>query len=682
MRSMDGDQLDIERRSAIRDVDIARLSSGADDACGAVARSPAGSGDNDRLDDRLAALLIGRGHSTHAQVAAAREAGRSLSLPIGQILRARGHLSEAELLSALAQLWHTTIVDLESEPPDPELASRVSPAQAIAAEAIPWRRAGSAIVIATARPDLLATLGAAFPHGTHLVPVLAGRDQIVAAQCTLYGHALAREAEGRAPETTSCRTWRPQAMTRAGLAMAALIVVAGVLFPGPLMLFLMGCAGIVFLCNLALKLLVVAAMLTRPRAPATDPAGARLAVLRPPVVTLLVPLFHEATVATHLVQRLARLHYPPERLDILLCVEAEDDVTARALAATRLPPHMRAITVPEGQPRTKPRALNYCLNYARGDIVGIYDAEDLPEPDQIARVVQRFAEVGPEVACLQGQLDYYNSAHNWIARMFTMEYASWFRVLLPGVQRLGLVVPLGGTTLFLRSDALERLGGWDAHNVTEDAELGLRLARAGYRTEIVETTTFEEANAAIRPWIRQRSRWLKGYLVTWAAAMRQPFALWRDLGTWRFVGVQAQFLAAVLGFLLSPLLWSLGIKAAGFAHPLDRYMPEGWYPPLFAVMLLGAGLTMAVALLGCRAAHLRHHRIYAPLMEVYYILGIAAAWRAVFETLVRPFFWAKTAHGQFGGTHPLADTVRDRQQRPDQSCSASSLRRTTNAMDR
>ncbi|GAA5066060.1 glycosyltransferase [Roseibacterium beibuensis] len=631
------------------------------------------------FDDRLAAILVGRGLATVAQVNDARAATRTLALPLGRILQARDLISEAELLSALSQLYGTAIVDLHSDAPDPALAGSVPAERAIGAEAIPWRRAGSALVVATARPDLLTQLEQDLPPGMRLLPVLASREKIASAQHDAYGAKLAREAEGRAPEEHSCRVWNPRSLAGRAYLVAMLLAALAVLQPGVAIVGAMGLAILVYAANLTLKLLSLGATLIGKRPP--RPEGAAPTLLRLPVVTVLVPLYREAEIASHLVRRLARLDYPPERLDVILCVEEDDAITSAALAATHLPPHIRAIRVPPGTPRTKPRALNYALNYARGTIIGIYDAEDRPDPDQITRIVHRFAEVAPNVACLQGQLDYHNSTHNWIARMFTVEYASWFRVLLPGVQRLGLVVPLGGTTLFLRREVLEAVGGWDAHNVTEDAELGLRLARAGHRTEIVETTTFEEANAAIRPWIRQRSRWLKGYLVTWATAMRRPVSLWRDLGTWRFLGLQVQILSAVLGFFLAPLLWSFGIKLFGLSHPLDPYMPPAWYPPLFATMLFGTGVTFLVALVGCRAPHLRRQRVFAPLMEFYYILGIAAAWRAVFETLFRPFFWAKTEHGQFGGNAEIeaGDTS---QPRPPQSFSASSLSRTTKAMDR
>jgi cellulose synthase/poly-beta-1,6-N-acetylglucosamine synthase-like glycosyltransferase len=366
-------------------------------------------------------------------------------------------------------------------------------------------------------------------------------------------------------------------------------------------------------------------------------------------VSILVPLFREAEIAGRLVGHLNRMRYPPERLDVILLVEEDDTATAAALRDAPMPHWMRVITVPRGHPRTKPRALNYALAFARGEIIGIYDAEDRPDPNQIAHVVRRFDELTPEVACLQGRLDYYNADHNLMAGLFTAEYASWFRVVLPGVQRMGLFVPLGGTTLFLRRDPLEKVGGWDAHNVTEDAELGLRLARAGYRTELIDTTTFEEANAAVLPWVRQRSRWLKGYLITWATAMRQPVELWRDLGTWRFFGLQAQMLAAVLGFFLAPVLWSLVLLPFDIGHPLDTILSPAQGALLGLAMMGSFVLSVAVSVHACAPPHLRRLRKLAPMVEFYYTFGTFAAWLGAMELLSKPFFWAKTRHGIYGG---------------------------------
>jgi cellulose synthase/poly-beta-1,6-N-acetylglucosamine synthase-like glycosyltransferase len=235
--------------------------------------------------------------------------------------------------------------------------------------------------------------------------------------------------------------------------------------------------------------------------------------------------------------------------------------------------------------------------------VGVYDAEDAPDPDQITRIVTRFAERGPEVACLQGVLDFYNPTTNWLSRCFTVEYATWFRVILPGLERLGLPIPLGGTTLFFRRAALEDLGGWDAHNVTEDADLGMRLYRHGYRTELIDTVTGEEANCRALPWVKQRSRWLKGYMMTWATHMRDPKLLWRQLGAWKFAGFQVLFLCTLSQFLLLPVLWSFWITVFGIEHPIAAALP-GWAAVgLFALFIL------AIVLLRREEARLTRERL-------------------------------------------------------------------------
>lgn len=196
-----------------------------------------------------------------------------------------------------------------------------------------------------------------------------------------------------------------------------------------------------------------------------------------------------------------------------LITEASDKVTQTTLRETILPHWIRVHEVPNGSLKTKPRAMNYTLDFCRGSIIGIYDAEDVPKPDQLLKIVNGFANRPAEVACLQGALDFYNPKQNWMSRCFTLEYATWFRLILPGFQALGLSIPLGGTTVFFRRHVLEESGGWDAHNVTEDAELGMRLAKAGYRTELIDTTTYEEACCAPRAWICQSSRWLTSAIV-------------------------------------------------------------------------------------------------------------------------------------------------------------------------
>jgi glycosyltransferase XagB len=382
------------------------------------------------------------------------------------------------------------------------------------------------------------------------------------------------------------------------------------------------------------------------------------------VVTMLVPLFREGDIAPRLVQRLCALSYPRELLDILLVVEEADLLTRRALDRATLPRWMRVITVPDGPLRTKPRALNYAMNFARGSIIGVWDAEDAPEPDQIHRVVRRFAERGPDLACVQGVLDYYNPRTNWLSRCFTIEYAAWFRIVLPGIERLGLAVPLGGTTLFFRREAIDRLGGWDAYNVTEDADLGIRLARMGYRTELLATVTQEEANCRVLPWIRQRSRWLKGYAMTWAVHMRDPIRLWRDLGAWRFLGVQVLFLGTLSQFALAPLLWSFWLFFLGFGHPLAEAMPLWAFGAMAMLFLVSEVVNLSVMFVAVSGHRHRFLRVWVPFMHAYFPLAALATYKGLWELATRPFYWDKTAHGLFdhaprsrSGTRPVSALV-------------------------
>jgi cellulose synthase/poly-beta-1,6-N-acetylglucosamine synthase-like glycosyltransferase len=375
-------------------------------------------------------------------------------------------------------------------------------------------------------------------------------------------------------------------------------------------------------------------------APESGPLPARL-----PRISVLVALFDERDVATTLLPRLERLTYPSELTDIILLAEEGDAATIAALAATPLPRHMRWIAVPPGTVMTKPRALNYGLGFARGEIVGIWDAEDAPDPDQLHAVAAGFARAAPHVACLQGALDFYNARTNWLSRCFTLEYGTWFRGFLPGLRGLDLPIPLGGTTLFFRRAALERLGAWDAHNVTEDADLGIRLYRAGFRTDIIETTTREEANCRVLPWIRQRSRWMKGYAITWAVHMRRPTRLWHEMGPRGFFGFNALFVGTLVQFALTPVMLSFWLLSLGALHPLSGHVPPGLGWAFLALFAGTEAISTALTLIANRAPARRWLWWWIPTLQVYYPLATLAAYRGLWELISRPFYWDKTEHG-------------------------------------
>jgi cellulose synthase/poly-beta-1,6-N-acetylglucosamine synthase-like glycosyltransferase len=472
-------------------------------------------------------------------------------------------------------------------------------------------------------------------------------DHLDTALSNLCHKALMQNAELRTDPQESCRDWNAGKAFRWGSAVILAILSCLIVWPTVSFMILCGWAVFTLVLNTILK--VATAMLHLfPKPTTPPPANPQLAHL--PTVTILVPLFRERDIAGALVRRLSRLDYPTDRLDVCLVLEADDATTQEALAATDLPFWMRAIKVPLGTLQTKPRALNYALSFAKGSIIGVYDAEDAPAPDQINIVVNRFAQRGPDVACLQGRLDFYNSHSNWLARCFTIEYATWFRIMLPGLERLGLAIPLGGTTLFFRRDTLEELGGWDAHNVTEDADLGIRLARHGYRTEIIDTVTQEEANARAWPWVKQRSRWLKGYAITYGVHMRNPLKLWRDLGAWRFFGVQLLFAGTISQFLLAPLLWSFWLMLFGVPHPLDGILAQPvalTFAGLFLVSEIIGITVMAIAVTSAGKGDLIK---WTPTLHLYFPLAALAAYKGVIELATKPFYWDKTTHGIFAPT--------------------------------
>lgn len=565
------------------------------------------------------------------------------SAPAGRALPAQGTLSEAELLDAAARHFGAPLVDPCHPLPAAGALDRLGLTLCQRHGILPWRQAGGATVVVTARPEAFARLRPMIE--ARLGPVimaLAPAARITAALHAVRGMQIAQAAESRVAVEESCRNWGGPTVIPAVLA--ALAAFAAVLINAPVAtgLALVGLSLAAMICSTALK---IAAAVTALRHPSPDPVDLSPGPL--PRVSVLVALYRESDIAPRLVRRLSRLDYPRDLLEVVLAVEAGDRLTREALEASDLPPWMRVVVVPPGRVKTKPRALNVALDHCHGAIIGVYDAEDAPEPDQIRRVVERFRRSDSGLACLQGVLDFYNPATNWIARLFTVEYAAWFRLILPGVARLGLMVPLGGTTLFFRREVLEELGAWDSHNVTEDADLGIRLARHGYRTELMQTVTREEANCRPWPWVRQRSRWIKGHMMTWVVHMRAPRLLWHQVGARRFLGFQAMFLGAAVQTLLAPVLWSFWLILPGLPHPLVQAMPE----PMFAALLLAFGLSAAVdftlGILALRAAGHRISRLWVFTLHPYQMMATFAGYKALWEMITRPFYWDKTSHGIF-----------------------------------
>jgi cellulose synthase/poly-beta-1,6-N-acetylglucosamine synthase-like glycosyltransferase len=401
---------------------------------------------------------------------------------------------------------------------------------------------------------------------------------------------------------------------------------------------------LIFLPAIAIRLF---AAITLGRSQSGERAPARIPDADLPVYTLLVPLYREANMLGPLARTLSRLDYPAAKLDIKLILEEVDAETVAAARALDLPGNVETLEVPDLHPRTKPKALNYALPLARGEYLVIYDAEDRPERDQLRKALAAFRAGPPNLACLQAKLALYNTFDNWLTRQFTIEYGALFDGLLPALDRLRLPIPLGGTSNHFRVSALKWLMAWDPFNVTEDADLGTRLSRSGYRCRMLESSTFEEAPVRFGSWLRQRTRWIKGYMQTWLVHMRQPMRLWRDLGPAGFLGFQVMVGGTVLSALVHPWFYALAAFDLGMGTFLARPALLGL--PFWIAALLGLGTgylaSMAIGFLALKRRAARRLYLQVPLMPLYWLLISAAAYRAMWQFATDRFAWEKTEHG-------------------------------------
>ena len=374
-----------------------------------------------------------------------------------------------------------------------------------------------------------------------------------------------------------------------------------------------------------------------------------------PMYTVLVPLRSEGKILPVLLERLKAIDYPADRLEILLLIEADDEETQLAVRECTLGASITPVIAPPGQPRTKPRALNIGLHEARGDYLVIYDAEDQPDHDQLRKAAAMFATMPADVVCLQARLNFYNPAQSTLTRLFAVDYAAWYDQMLPGLAeirrpRSGQFIPLGGTSNHLRVETLRELGGWDPFNVTEDCDLGTRLGRAGLKVAMLDSVTWEEAVPRIRPWIRQRSRWIKGYIQTYLVHMRDPLRLLRQLGPRGFTDFQLLVGLSSAILLLNPVMWALtALYSATAGTAVARFIQTLFPPPLYYLSLLCLVIGNFVFFYCNAYVCVRHDYIsltrYALLTPLYWLLLSIGAWAGVLSLIRRPYYWAKTEHG-------------------------------------
>jgi cellulose synthase/poly-beta-1,6-N-acetylglucosamine synthase-like glycosyltransferase len=598
----------------------------------------------------IGAWLVERGLLTAEQLEEALRLQREWGTPLGRVLMARGWVRPLDFYRCLADRFGLPFVNLVEDPPDASLFDKERIEEYAAGLYLPWRADGGRLTLALAEPDEAAFAGLRSRYGADTQFVITSRLDILwsiqrLANRHLLIDAIFRRAQIDPVHSAAVVVTRPQMAVAAACALVCLLLL--VWRPAGFLLGLNAAVALLLLGSFLLRALLVwkgSGSLYQARS--TPEELEALEERELPVYTILVPLYRDAVVVPKLARALRSLDYPPSNLDIKLVLEGDDLETIEACKRAGMEGNVELIVVPPGLPRTKPKALNYALRFARGQLLTIYDAEDIPQPDQLKKAVLAFRKAPWDVVCLQARLNYFNWKENWLTRLFTLEYSLWFDWYLPGLEALGIPIPLGGTSNHFRIEVVRAVGGWDPFNVTEDADLGMRLTMGGWRVGVLDSTTFEEANSRLGNWIRQRSRWVKGYMQTWLVYMRQPSKTFRRLGWKGWLGFQAFIGGAFLGPLAFPPL------AAMFAfwlltrsHALEPLFPPPVLDVSLLLLMIGNGLLAYFHMLA--AWHRGRHVLVfcAVQLPLYYLLMSVAAWKALWQLVFRPHHWEKTEHG-------------------------------------
>lgn len=614
-------------------------------AATAAARPPLVHNANDAIAPELDCV---RHIFSPAQLRAVTRRAHELGTGADQVLIHQGLIDEASYLKLFAAHTGLAIEPLRHIYREDVAMTDDTFLQAAACGAIAIRERGELIFVCTLRGGLARRISltlAAAPQAIRNIR-LTTTAALENFYCQHGGPLLAQQAtrrlhrEGRSICAALPRTSR--SLLRQRVRRAAWIAALMLLPPIISVDIASALLAILFIAFYALRL--AGCLWPRPQAAPV----ARLRDDELPIYTVMAAVYREASSIKPLLRGIAALDYPGEKLDVILAVELDDLETRAAIARERLPHNVRVIIATSDGPKTKPKALNYALPFARGAFVTVLDAEDRPAPDQLRGALATFRRHGDEVACAQASLCIDNETHSLLSRMFAVEYAGQFDVYLPGLAAMRLPLSLGGSSNHFRTRVLREVGCWDAYNVTEDADLGYRLARYGYRSEMFASSTYEEAPLAFTPWLKQRSRWMKGWMQTWHVHMRHPLAFLREAGLPAFLAMNVLIGGNVLSALAFPVF--IVALADGLSHLISTeaaapmISPE--LLPLHVMVLLGGlASTISTGLMGLEQRRRLKDRWILAYAVPYWACLSLAAWRALFQFIWSPSHWEKTPHG-------------------------------------
>jgi cellulose synthase/poly-beta-1,6-N-acetylglucosamine synthase-like glycosyltransferase len=602
---------------------------------------------------KLGEIFLELGYLTPANLGRALEYQQAKGGRLGWILATLGYINRLELFEGLARhmgLPFEAEMDVLREEIDKKTAQLLTHEEMVRYQAVPFSLKKHVMILLTSEPDNQPALDLIRKRSgaTRINQVVVTDLDIMKLSEGLYRESILDTSINgllnRNPAESAYKVFTTAQIT-AGVVMVCLLGIWLLNSHESFILTMLYGVQLFYAVPILFKLmLVIFGKLKHPGPDAVE-LNRRYSDRDLPIYTILIAAYKEKEVIGNLIRSIKKLDYPEDKLDIILLLEEKDNETLDAAKAEKPPANWRFLVLPDSLPRTKPKALNYGLSFARGEFLTIYDAEDMPEPDQLKKSVAAFRTHPNNYICFQAALNYFNKNENFLTKMFTLEYSSWFDCLLPGLFRAGLPIPLGGTSNHFDTAKLRKIGAWDPFNVTEDADLGIRASVEGYKVGVIDSTTYEEANSRLPNWIRQRSRWVKGYMQTFLVYNRNPFHSLKALGLKRWASYTLLVGGTPANFLLSPIMWLL----YGFSLLVNT---TAWFHvPASLIWLSGANLiagniiVISIAMIGAIPRKNYNLVLMAVLSPIYWMLQSFAAYKGLWQLLTKPHYWEKTTHG-------------------------------------
>lgn len=565
---------------------------------------------------------------------------------VGKILQAKGKISAYRFYQEYSKYKNLEFVNLDEQQYEKNLIDKKSKDKYFNYQYIPFKKEDDVICIATTEevPDIFKHLDEEYGEGNYKIFITSPFDILWTLQNHFSDHDT-DNARNLLHKNNPGISSKDLVFSTQGKIILALIValVCSMLMQKEFFITSLLILNMFYFFTMISKILFfVVGILFKKEINVRNSSYEDLSNEELPTYSVLVPLYKEKKkTIKKLLQSLKDMDYPSSKLDIKLICENDDFETVEIIKSLKPESYFQIIRVPYSEPRTKPKACNYALSYCTGEYVTIYDAEDIPDPQQLRKTAAIFMAPESKVSCIQARLNYFNRNENLLSGMFSIEYSSWFDFMLYGLKKMNLPIPLGGTSNHFKTSKLRALYAWDPYNVTEDADLGIRISFTSLETEVLDSLTQEESPVNIRSWMAQRSRWIKGYIQTFFVHMRNPIEIYRKLGALKLLGFTFFVGAPFVVFLTVPLV----VLSIIINFIVGNELPGWLYVILQVNLYLGIILHFFISFFVIAKNSWYENVISAFCFPFYWVLHYVASFKAVYELLKRPHHWNKTEHG-------------------------------------